>query len=141
MIMTVIIDKLHKREQLCSHCLIFWSICSQIVLDNLIQSLTLIIHLRVISNRELLLNHLNLTDFLLKVRDNARISIHYNASWEVKMTLNMLKKELCEVYNCRVILNEYKQYILHNMTNYSQNAVIFLIIFCLHWWEQSCDSI
>jgi len=139
--MTVIIDELHKRKQLCSHYLIFWSICSQIVFDNLIQSFTLVVYLKVISSRETLLNHLNLADFSSKIWSNVRISIHYNASQKVKMTFNMLKKELCEICSCSVILNEYKQCILCNMTNYSQNAVVFLIILCFYWWEQSCNSI
>ena len=141
MITTVIIDELHKKKQLCSHCLIFWNICSQIVLDNLIQSFTLIIHLKIISNREMLLNHLNFTDFLSKIWNNVRISIHYDASWKVKTTFNMLKKKFHKVCSCSVILNEYKQCIFYNMTNYSQNVVIFLIILHLHWWKQSHDSI
>src|SRR5205809_1940682 len=93
----------------------------------------------MISDRELLLNHLNLTDFSSKVRDNARISIHHNASQKVKMTFNMLKKELCEVCSCRVISDEYKQYILHNITYYSQNTVTFLTV--LHQQKQSYNSI
>ena len=132
MILTVIIGKLHKRKQLCPHCLIFWSICPQIVLDNLIQSFTLIIHLRVISNRELSLNHLNLADFSSKIQSNARISIHHNASWRIKIILYMLKKEFHKVCSYSIISDEYKQCILYNTTNYSQNAIIFLTVLCLH---------
>ena len=125
MITAVIIDELCKKKQFCSHCLIFESVSSQIILDNLIQSFTLIIHLRMISDRETSFNHLNLADFLSKIQSNARISICHNASQKVKMTFNMLKKELHKVCSCSVILSEYKQYILCNMTNYSQNAVYF----------------
>ena len=139
MITTVIINKLHKKKQLCSYCLIFWSICFQIVLDNSIQSFILIVHLRVINSKEISFNHLNLADFSLKIWSNARISICYNASWKIKMTFNMFKKKLYEVCSCNVILNEYKQYILCNMTHYSQNIVKFLTI--LHWQRQFCDSI
>ena len=129
MITAVIIDKLCKREQLCSHYLIFWSICSQIVLNNSIQSFTLIICLKMISDREMWLNYLNLADFLSKIWNNARIFIHHNAFQKIKTTFNMLKKEFHKVCSCNVILNKYKQYILHNMINYNQNAVIFLTIF------------
>ena len=132
MITAVIINKLCKKKQLCSHCLIFWNICSQIVLNNSIQSFILIICLKVISDKKMLLNHLNLVDFLSKIWSNARISIYYNVSWKVKTTFNMLKKELCEICSCSIISNEYKQYILHNVTNYNQNVVIFLIIFHFH---------
>ena len=141
MITAVIIDKLHKREQLCSHCLIFWSICSQIILDNLIQSFTLTVCLRMISSRESLLNYLNLTDFSSKIQSNVRIFIHHNASQRVKTTFNMLKKKLHEVCSCNIILNKYKQYIFHNTANYNQNAVIFLIILHLHQQKQSHDLI
>ena len=137
--MTVIISKLCKREQLCSHCLIFWSICSQIVLDNSIQSFTLTVCLKVISSRETLFNHLNLTNFLSKIWSNVRISIYHNAFQKVKTTFNMLKKKFHKVCSCSVILSEYKQCILCNMTYYSQNAVIFLII--LHQQKQFHDSI
>src|SRR5438034_7010704 len=129
MIMTVIIDELSKRQQFSSHCLIFESVSSQIVFDNSIQGFTLIISLRVISDRELPLNYLNLTDFLSKVRDNSRISIHNNASQEAKSTFNMLKKQLCEICSCSIISDEYKQSVFSNTTYYDQNAVIFLIIF------------
>ena len=139
--MTVIINKLHKKEQLCLYCLIFWNICSQIILNNLIQSFTLIVHLRMISDREMLLNHLNLADFLSKIWSNVRISICHDTSWKVKMTFNMLKKKLHEICNYNIVLNKYKQYIFYNMTNYNQNAVIFLTIFCFYWWKQSHDSI
>src|SRR5216117_538500 len=108
MIMIVIIDELHKRKQLSSHYLIFRSISSQIILDNFIQDFTLTVSLKVISSRELLLNYLNLADFLSKIRNNARISIHHNAFQEVKMTFNMLKKQLCEVCSCTIISDEYK---------------------------------
>jgi len=128
MILTVIIDELHKKKQLCSYYLIFWSICSQIVLDNLIQSFTLTVYLRVISNRKILFNHLNLTDFLLKIWSNVRISIYHNASQKVKIILNMFKKKLHEVCSYKVILSKYKQCILYNMIYYNQNAIIFLII-------------
>ena len=141
MIMTIIINELCKKEQLSSHCLIFRNVSSQIILNNLIQSFTLTVYLKMISSREMLLNHLNLADFSSKIWSNVRISICYNASWRVKMTFNMLKKELCEVCSCSVISDEYKQCILSNMTNYDQNAIIFLIIFCFHWWEQFCNSI
>ena len=141
MITAVIINELCKKKQLCSHCLIFWSICLQIVLDNSIQSLTLIICLKVISDRESSLNHLNLTDFLSKVKDNARIPICHNASQEVKTTLNMLKKELHKVCSCRIISDEYKQCIFYNTAYYSQNTVIFLIIHHLHQQKQSHNSI
>ena len=141
MIMIVIINKLCKKKQFSSYYLIFKSISSQIILNNLIQSFILIIHLKMISDREMLFNHLNLADFLLKIWHNVRIFIHHNAFQEVKMTFNMLKKEFHEVCNCSVISDEYKQCILCNMINYSQNAVIFLIIFHLHQQKQSCDSI
>ena len=139
--MIVIINKLHKKEQLCSHYLIFWSIYSQIILDNSIQSFTLIVCLKMISDRKMLLNHLNLADFLSKIWSNVRIFIHYNASWKVKMTFNIFKKKLCEICSYNIILNEYKQYIFCNMTNYNQNAVIFLIILHLYQQKQFCDSI
>src|SRR5436190_1302964 len=118
MIMIVVISKLCKKEQLSSYCLIFESVSSQIILDNFIQDFILIISLRVINNRELLFNYLNLADFLLKIKNNARISIHYNAFQKVKMIFNMLKKQLCKVCNCTIILDEYKQNIFHNMTYY-----------------------
>ncbi len=130
--MTVIINKLCKRKQLCLHYLIFWSICSQIVLNNLIQSFTLTVCLRIISNRKMLLNHLNLANFLSKIWNNMRISIYHDTSWKIKMTFNMLKKELHKVCSYNVILSKYKQCILYNMINYSQNAIIFLIILHLH---------
>ena len=141
MITAVIINELCKRKQLCLHYLIFWSICSQIIFDNSIQSFTLIIYLKIINDKETSFNHLNFTNFLSKIWNNARISIHHNAFQKVKITFNMLKKKLNEICSCNIISNEYKQCILHNMTNYSQNAVIFLIIFHLYWQKQSCDSI
>src|SRR5438034_11838877 len=103
MIMIVIIDELNKRKQFSSHCLIFKSVSSQIILDNLIQCFTLIISLRVISSRKMLLNQLNLADFLSKIRSYARIFIHHYASQKVKTTFNMFKKKLCEVCSCNVI--------------------------------------
>ena len=139
--MIVIIDELCKRKQLSSHCVIFKNVSSQIILDNLIQSFTLIICLKIISNREILFNHLNLTNFLSKIWSNVRIFIYHDASWKIKMIFNMFKKEFCEICSCSIISNEYKQYIFCNMTNYSQNVVIFLIIFCFYWWKQSHDSI
>ena len=139
MITTIIINKLHKKEQLSSYCLIFRSVSSQIVLDNSIQDFTLIISLRIISNKELLLNYLNLADFSLKVRDNVRISICHNVFQKVKIILNMLKKELYKVCSYKVILSEYKQHILYNIAHYDQNTIIFLII--LHWQKQFCNSI
>ena len=132
MITTVIINKLHKKEQFCSYCLIFWNICSQIIFNNLIQSFILIICLKMISSRKMLFNYLNLADFSSKIQSNTRIFIHYNVFQEIKITLNMFKKKLCKVCSCSVILSKYKQCILHNMTYYSQNIVIFLIIFYLH---------
>src|SRR5437773_11680216 len=128
MITAIIIDELCKKKQLNSHCLIFESVSFQIILDNLIQDFTLIINLRVISSREMLFNHLNLADFLSKIQSNARIFICYNVSQEIKITFDMFKKKLCEVCSCNVISDEYKQYIFCNMTYYSQNAVIFLIV-------------
>src|SRR5436190_5214437 len=136
MITAVIIDKLCKRKQLSSHYLIFRSVSSQIVLNNSIQSFILIIYLRMISSRETSFNHLNLTNFLSKIQNNARIFIHHNAFQKVKITFNMLKKELCEVCSCSIISDKYKQYIFHNMTNYDQNVIIFLIIFHLHQQKQ-----
>ena len=133
MIMIVIINKLCKKKQLCSYCLIFWSICFQIIFDNLIQSFILTVYLKMISNKKMLLNHLNLADFSSKIWSNARIFICYDVSWKIKMTFNMFKKKLHEVCSCNIILNEYKQYILHNMTNYSQNVVIFLTVF--HFYQ------
>ena len=141
MITIVIINELCKKKQLCSYCLIFWSIYSQIILNNLIQSFILTVYLKMISSREMLFNYLNLTNFSSKIWSNARISIHHDASWKVKTTFYMLKKKLHEVCNCNVILNEYKQCIFCNTANYSQNAIIFLIILHLYWWEQFCDSI
>ena len=129
MIMIVIINKLSKRKQFSSHCLIFRSVSSQIVLDNLIQYFTLIISLRVINDRETLLNQLNLTDFLSKIRSYVRISIHHYAFQKVKMTFNMFKKQFHKVCSCNVISDEYKQNVFNNMTYYNQNAIIFLIIF------------
>ena len=108
MILIIIIDKLHKREQLCSHCLIFWNICSQIVLNNSIQSFTLTVHLKMISNRETSLNYLNLADFSSKIWNNVRISICHDAFQKVKIIFNMLKKELCEVCSYNVISDKYK---------------------------------
>ena len=137
--MTVIINKLHKKKQLCLYCLIFWSICSQIILDNLIQSFILTICLKVISNRKMLLTHLNFTDFSLKIWNNARISIYHDAFQKIKITFYMLKKKLHKVCNYNIILNKYKQYILCNIIYYNQNTVKFLII--LYWWEQFHDSI
>ena len=139
MITAIIIDELCKKKQLCSHYLIFWSICSQIVFDNLIQSFILIIFLKMISDKEMLFNHLNLTNFLSKIWSNVRISICYNAFQKVKMTFNMLKKKLHEVCSCSIISSEYKQCIFCNTANYSQNTVKFLTVF--HQWEQFCDSI
>src|SRR6266496_4009955 len=118
MITIVVIDKLCKKKQLSSHCLIFESISSQIILDNSIQDFILIVSLRVISSRELLLNYLNLTDFLSQIRSNVRISICHNAFQKVKTTFNMLKEQLCEVCSCTVISDEYKQSIFHNVTYY-----------------------
>src|SRR5436190_22145390 len=108
MIMIVVINELHKKKQLSLHYLIFESVSSQIVLDNFIQDFTLIISLRMISSRELLLNYLNLADFLSKIRINARISIYYNVFYKIKTIFNMLKKQLSEVCSCIVILSEYK---------------------------------
>ena len=141
MITAVIINELCKKKQLSSYYLIFRSVNSQIILNNLIQSFTLTVYLKIISSRKMLLNHLDLADFSSKIWSNVRIFICYDASWEVKMIFNMLKKKLHEVCSCNVILNEYKQCIFCNMTNYSQNVVIFLIIFCLHQQKQSHDSI
>ena len=76
--MIVVINELHKKKQLSLHYLIFESVSSQIILDNFIQDFTLIINLRVISSRELLLNYLNLANFLSKIRSNTRIFIHHN---------------------------------------------------------------
>src|SRR5436190_21130089 len=104
MITAVVINKLRKRKQLSSHCLIFESINSQIILNNFIQDFTLIISLKMISSRELLLNYLNLAD-LSKIRNNIRIFICYNAFQKIKMTFNMLKKQLCKVCSCTIILN------------------------------------
>src|SRR5438034_10187921 len=132
MIMIVIINKLHKKEQLYSYYLIFRSISSQIIFNNSIQSFILIVHLKMISDREMSFNHLNLADFSSKIQSNVRISICHNAFQRIKTIFNMLKKELCEVCNCSIISNKYKQCIFCNMTNYSQNAVIFLTVFCLH---------
>ena len=139
MITTVIIDKLCKKEQLSSHCLIFRNVSSQIIFNNLIQSFILTVCLKMISSREMLFNHLNLADFLSKIWSNVRIFIYYDASWKIKTTFNMLKKKLCKICTCNVISDEYKQYILHNIANYSQNTVKFLII--LHWQKQFCDLI
>ena len=139
MITVVIIDKLCKKKQLCSHCLIFWNIYSQIILNNLIQSFTLIIHLRMINSKKVLFNHLNLINFSLKIWSNVRIFIHHNVFQKVKTTFNMLKKKIHKVCSYDIILSEYKHYILCNMTHYSQNTVKFLIV--LYWWRQSCDSI
>ena len=51
----------------------------------------------------------------------------------------MLKKKFCKVCSCNVILNKYKQCILHNAAYYNQNAVIFLIV--LYQQKQFHDSI
>src|SRR5436190_17640886 len=103
MIMTVVINELCKREQLSSYCLIFESVSSQIILDNSIQDFILTVSLRVISSREMLLNYLNLTDFSLKIEDNARIFICNNVFQKIKTTFNMLKKQLCKVCSCNII--------------------------------------
>ena len=99
-----------------------------IIFDNLIQSFTLIIHLRVISDREMLFDYLDLAYFLSKIEDNLRISICDNASQKVKMTFNMLKKELSKIHSYKIILNEYKQCVFDDMTYYDENAIKFLII-------------
>ena len=100
----------------------------QIVFDNLIQSFTLTVCLKMISNREILLDHLDFAYFLSKIKDNVRISICDNISQEVKITFNMLKKELDKICSCRIILNKYKQHILDDMTYYNKNVIKFLII-------------
>src|SRR5437773_1871372 len=115
MITAVVINKLCKKKQLNSHHLIFRNVSSQIILDNFIQDFILIINLRVISSRELLLNYLNLVNFSSKIRNNARIFIHYNVSQKIKITFNMLKKQFCEICSCTIISNEYKQNIFYNI--------------------------
>src|SRR5216117_1699341 len=108
MIMTVIIDKLSKKKQSSSHCLIFESVDSQIVFNNSIQDFTLIISLRMISCKEMLLNYLNLADFSSKIRSYMRISIHHYASQKVKMTFNMFKKQFHKVCSCTIISDRQK---------------------------------
>ena len=80
----------------------------QIIFDNLIQSFTLTVCLRVISNKKILLDYLDLIYFSSKIRDNSRIFICDNASQKVKIIFNMLKKELSKICSCKIILNEYK---------------------------------
>ena len=80
----------------------------QVVFNNLIQSFTLIIYLRVISCREILLNNLDFTNFLLKIRDNVRILIDNNAFRCAKVALNMLKEELDKVCSYNIISCRYK---------------------------------
>ena len=132
-ITAVIIDKLHKKKQFCSYCLIFWSVSLQIVLDYSIQSFTLIICLRVISSRKMLFDDLNLTDLSSEVWHHAGVSICDNASRWVKMTLNMLKKQLSKVCSCSIITDEYKQHIFDDSAHDCKNTIIFLTV--LDWWE------
>src|SRR5204863_7038450 len=114
----VVINKLHKKKQLSSHYLIFKSIDSQIIFNNLIQSFILIIYLKMISNRKSSFNYLNLADFLLKIRSNVRIFICYNVFQKVKTTFNMLKEQLYEVCSYTVILSEYKQHVFDDTAYY-----------------------
>ncbi len=80
----------------------------QIVFNNLIQSFTLTVCLRMISDRKILLNYLDFTYFSSKIEDNARIFIYNNTFKKVKIIFNMLKKELNKIHSCKIILNEYK---------------------------------
>ncbi len=100
----------------------------QIVFDNSIQSFTLIIHLKMISSRKTLFNHLDFTYFSSKIRDNARIFICDNVSQKVKIIFNMLKKELNKIYSYKIILNKYKQHVLDNIIYYNKNVVKFLTV-------------
>src|SRR5436190_16557289 len=118
MITVIVINKLNKKEQLNSHCLIFRNVSFQIIFDNFIQDFILIINLKMISNKKSLFNYLNLTDFLSKMRNNSRIFICNNVFQKVKMTFNMLKKQLCEICSCNIILNRYKQNVFNNMIYY-----------------------
>ena len=82
----------------------------------------------MISNREISFNHLDFIYFLLKIKDNARISIYDNTFQKVKIIFNMLKKKLNKICSCKIISNEYKQHILDNIIYYSENAVKFLTV-------------
>ena len=66
----------------------------------------------------MLLDDFDFADFPPEVRSNTGISIDDDASWEVKTTFNMFKKQLYEICNCTIILNEYKQHVFDNITYY-----------------------
>ena len=82
----------------------------------------------MISNKETSLDYLDLTYFLSKIRNNSRISICDNASQKVKMTFNMLKKELSKICSYKIILSKYKQCVLDDTTYYNENAIKFLTV-------------
>ena len=58
----------------------------------MIENFTLIINLKMISNRHASLNYLNLANLTLKLQYYMGVSIGHNASGCLKITFNVLKE-------------------------------------------------
>ena len=108
MILTIIISKLYEKKKLSLNNLFIGSIDSQIILNYLIKSFTLIINLQIISYRKLVFNHFNLIYFLLKIRDNSEVLICNNTSQKVKIVFYILKKKFYKICSYNIILYKNK---------------------------------
>ena len=94
----------------------------------MIKNFTLIISLRMIDNKYVSLDYLNLVDLSSEFQDNVQVSICYYISRSFKIAFNMLKKQLCKLNHSRSFAGRNKQHVLCNTIYNCKYAIKFLTV-------------